>query len=203
MRFETTHGKIVSEYNEVHPNILQLYYAANGPIVQHRSHQTGAGHPSDEEESESESEVHSATDEPTDAESCEADDESEDEVGTGSEANHPLREEIAQNVHANINHPAIRVPRSQLPFANSKVEVLFFAALEEIRTAGIVPEGYGMLSREWDDGGYQTYETIQVGRRARQFTVELPVPIWLPRAIAWCQALHTMQTFIFHLEENQ
>ncbi|KAF8514905.1 hypothetical protein JB92DRAFT_2718430, partial [Gautieria morchelliformis] len=181
MRFvsETSHGKVVSDHNEVHPDILQRYYAADGPIMQRRSHQTGAGHPSAEEESE------------------------EDEAGTRSETHHPLHEEIAQNVHANINHPAIRVPRSQSPFANSQVEGLFFAALEEIRTAGIVPEGYGVLSMEWDDGCYPTYETIQVGRRARQFMVELPVPVWLPHGIAWCQALHAMQSFIFSLEENQ
>ncbi|KAF8512631.1 hypothetical protein JB92DRAFT_2830676 [Gautieria morchelliformis] len=87
---------VVSEHNEVHPDILRRYYAADGPIVQRRSHQTGAGHPSDEEESESESEVHSATDEPTDAEICEANDEREDEAGTGNETYHPLHEEIAQ-----------------------------------------------------------------------------------------------------------
>jgi hypothetical protein len=52
-------------------------------------------------------------------------------------------------------------------------------------------------SWEWGEGGYPAYESISVGRCKPELVIDLPVELWLPRAIIWAQALHAMQYFIF------
>jgi hypothetical protein len=91
-----------------------------------------------------------------------------------------LRGQITDDVQFNINHPAVKVPRSQSPFTNPTRKALFLAVLNQICTAGAIPHGYGITAAEWGEGGYPTYETITVGRRAQQLIVELPETIWLP-----------------------
>ena len=83
-------------------------------------------------------------------------------------------------------------------------EELFQQSLIQIQAAGAVPEYFGMLSSEWGDEGYPSYETISMGRRcSKKITTELPQAIWLPRAIAWVQGLHAMQTLLYQFELSE
>jgi hypothetical protein len=93
------------------------------------------------------------------------------------------------------------VPRSVSPFANPIHEAMFCQSLLQIQMANAIPDGFGVLSNEWDAGGYPTFESIAVGRCAKKITIELPQLVWLPRAIAWAQGLHTMQTFLYQSEQ--
>ena len=111
-----------------------------------------------------------------------------------------LQARIAHDIHTNVNHAPVHVPRSITPFTNNDRHVLFNESLHQIQATGAVPQGFGVLAGEWDSEGYPLYESISMGPRAKEFTTELPQLIWLPRAIAWEQGLHTMQTFLYDPE---
>ncbi|KAF8583196.1 hypothetical protein K439DRAFT_1349286, partial [Ramaria rubella] len=82
------------------------------------------------------------------------------------------------------------------------VQTLFFAALNDIQTVGLISSGYGLKSSEWEEGEYLASEIITMGCQKTKVAVELPVSIWLPHAIAWGQALHCMQAFIYQLSDE-
>ena len=83
-------------------------------------------------------------------------------------------------------------------------EALFRQSLIQIQAAGAVPNHFGVLSSEWGDEGYPSYETFYMGRRrSKKCTTELLQSIWLPRAIAWVQGLHAMQTFVYQFELSE
>ncbi|KAF8494773.1 hypothetical protein JB92DRAFT_3230669, partial [Gautieria morchelliformis] len=197
MRFlsNAKHGTMASEYDHIHPDTLQRYYSTHGSIVHHAG-LTGAGHPPDEEDSDMDDDSQSlpAADTYTDSSV------SDSEVGDEDENHDTLQDQLAIDVQANINHPAIRVPRSQPPFSNPLHEAIFFAALDQARGMGLIPDGYGVIAAEWEDG-YQEYETIRVGRRAQELVVELPESIWYSHAVVWSQGLHIMQTLLYQLED--
>ncbi|KAF8514657.1 hypothetical protein JB92DRAFT_2718882, partial [Gautieria morchelliformis] len=194
MRFlsNAKHGKIVSEYDEVHPDTLQRYYSTHGSVVHHTG-LTGAGHPLDEDDLDTSDDLESLT----------ATDSSGDNISDledNDENNSAIEDQLTMDVQANINHPAIHVPRSQPPFSNRLHEAIFFAALDQAHETGLIPEGYGVMAAEQEDG-YPVFESIRVGRRARELVVELPESIWFPRAVAWSQGLHIMQTLLYQLED--
>ncbi|KAF8505008.1 hypothetical protein JB92DRAFT_3084177 [Gautieria morchelliformis] len=157
------HGTMVSEYDHIHPDTLQRYYSTHGSIVHHAG-LTGAGHPPDEEDLDMDDDSHV----------------SDSEVGDEYENHDALQDQLAMDVQANINHPAI--------------------SLDQARGTGLIPDGYGVIAAEWEDG-YQEYETICVGCRARELVVELPESIWYSRAVVWSQGLHIMQTLVYQLED--
>jgi len=110
-----------------------------------------------------------------------------------------LQSQIAADIHANINHKPVKAPPSKSPFGEPVHEALFFTALNDITTAGLIPIGYGLTPQEWDDDGYPTIELTTYGCRKKEIVVELPAGVWLPRAVAWGQGLHVMQTLMYTL----
>jgi hypothetical protein len=214
---EAQNGKVISEFEDVHPDTLQRYYATDGAVIRRPPHHTGAGHPLDEELEVDHSDEEGGSDgvsmegsEGLDMEST-ADgseeamggEDSEEDGGAVSESSAgTMQDRIAHDVRFNVNHPAVKLPRSHSPFTNLSHEASFLVVLDQVRTAAIVPDGYGVAPAEWDEDGYPTDETISIGRRARKLVLELPGLIWLPRAVVWAQGLHTMQTFLYQLEET-
>ena len=110
-----------------------------------------------------------------------------------------LQSQIAADIHANINHKPVKAPPSKSPFGEPVHEALFFTALNDITTAGLIPIGYGLTPQEWDDDGYPTIELTTYGCRKKEIVVALLAGVWLPRAVAWGQGLHVMQTLMYTL----
>jgi hypothetical protein len=74
--------------------------------------------------------------------------------------------------------------------------------LATARTEEAIPEGYGVLPSEWEDGTYLSYETIKSGRRgAKELNVALPDHIWRPRSILWAQGLDLLHRILFAISE--
>ena len=111
-----------------------------------------------------------------------------------------LQARIAHDIRANVNHAPVHVPRSVTPFTNNNHHALFSDSLHRIQAAGAIPQGFGVLEGEWGNEGYPSYESISMGPRVKKITTELPRLIWLPRAVAWAQGLHIMQTFLYDRE---
>ena len=101
---------------------------------------------------------------------------------------------ITSYIHANVHHNAVQVPHSCTPFPDPGHEVIFKAALQDIRMGESTPAGYGLQLEEWDEDGYPMSDSVKFGCK-REILVELPQSIWLQRAIAWGQGLHVMETF--------
>ncbi|KAF8590167.1 hypothetical protein K439DRAFT_1330909, partial [Ramaria rubella] len=100
-----------------------------------------------------------------------------------------LQKQIISDIHTNIHHQPVKAPRSQSPFKSPAQEAIYFAALNEIQAANLIPSGFGVKPSEWEDGEYPAYEHTTFGCHKKEITVNTPVVIWLPHAIAWCQAL--------------
>ncbi|KAJ7149583.1 hypothetical protein C8R46DRAFT_915629 [Mycena filopes] len=69
----------------------------------------------------------------------------------------------------------------------------FLWALGEIVQLNLVPEGYGVIEDEWEDGSYPSMEAINPGTRGKEIVVELPRDIWLPRAVLFAQGLDALE----------
>ncbi|KIK77899.1 hypothetical protein PAXRUDRAFT_165463, partial [Paxillus rubicundulus Ve08.2h10] len=46
---QTTFGLYHNDCDGIHPDVIEEYYSTNSPPLTHQSHQSGAGHPIDEE----------------------------------------------------------------------------------------------------------------------------------------------------------
>ncbi|KAF8580861.1 hypothetical protein K439DRAFT_1619442 [Ramaria rubella] len=79
-----------------------------------------------------------------------------------------LQKQIISDIHVNIHHKLVKAPQSQ---------------------TNLIPSGFGVKPSEWEDGEYPAYEHTMFGCHKKEITVDTPVAIWLPHAIAWCQAL--------------
>jgi hypothetical protein len=183
MRFlsETLHGKLPSEFEDIHPNILQWYYFTHGEPACHPSYQTGAGHPADEDSDPSSSDLNSM-------DRSVLDDEEESDLQT----------QIVVDLQANVNHKPVTVPWVQIPLSNPAHAALFNNTFTQVCLAGAVPDGSSVKPVEWGTGRYPDHKCISVGRRSWQLVIQLTLHIWLPRAITWTQGLHVMQTLLHH-----
>ncbi|KAJ7173237.1 hypothetical protein C8R46DRAFT_893090, partial [Mycena filopes] len=154
----------VDPFKELHPDTIERYYGVEGPIQVRRPGQTGAGHPDDEDEDE-----------------------------WVDEADEYLHAVVEEDLAHNIRHPAIKVARHRNPFHSSTMEENFFGALGEIVRLNLVPEGYGVIEDEWEDGSYPSMEAINPGTRGKEIVVELPRDVWLPRAVLFAQGLDALE----------
>ncbi|TFY69090.1 hypothetical protein EVJ58_g597 [Rhodofomes roseus] len=212
-----TRGK----YNEptdtfagVNPDSLAEHYGVQGPVHVRRSHQTGAGHPPDEENEDdldtdniSDDAVTLSDDEDDpisleavweeangEAHAQESDSDSDsdfeglEECFADEDAGVVLARRLADEHHANLRHEAIKVPRHTSPFASEQAESAFFQTLEEVYALNLIPSNMGVLEEEWADDGYPTEGQLKVGR-VRIITIAMPHSVWLVRARRWCQAL--------------
>ncbi|KAL0056669.1 hypothetical protein AAF712_016725 [Marasmius tenuissimus] len=91
------------------------------------------------------------------------------------------------------------------PFDAAGLE-LFKTALAAAEEQGFLPEGYGVLPGEWEDGEYPSYELLRSGKKGtREIRVDLPNHIWRPRAEKWVQALDIlvyMLEFVYHQDSE-
>ncbi|KAH9910318.1 uncharacterized protein B0H18DRAFT_896135, partial [Fomitopsis serialis] len=170
-----TNGK----YNEptdtfanVNPDTLAEHYGVHGPVHVRKSHQTGAGHPPDEENDGIE------------------------ECFVHEDAGVVLARRLAEEHRANLRHEAIKVPRHTSPFASEQFETAFFQTLEEVYTQNLIPSNMAVSEEEWPDNGYPTEGQLKVGR-VRIITIAMPHSVWLVRARRWCQALDLLTRVVY------
>ncbi|KAG1722056.1 hypothetical protein EDB19DRAFT_1646053, partial [Suillus lakei] len=164
------HGLYADDCEGVHPDIIRQYYGTAGKPIHCAPHQTGAGHPSDEE-----------WEDVNDAEDIDTEDLQE------------LPQLIAADHDAHFHHKSVRVPKHASPFSSATLHDTFCQALAQVREAEHIPDGFGILPHEWDDDEYPSHEIIQSGRQGtKELRIPLPDFIWRPRAIQWCQALDVM-----------
>ncbi|OBZ75971.1 hypothetical protein A0H81_04732 [Grifola frondosa] len=131
---QTMNGIYVDDGADVHPDVLHQHYGVTlSGPIVRRLDQTGAGHPLEENDSDNE------------------------------DTEHNVATEIEAGQQHHIRHDPIDVPSHKIPFADSGLEALFFAALEVIRVDGVLPEGYGLLAGEQDES-YNPHEFICSGR---------------------------------------
>jgi hypothetical protein len=173
MRFinDAVDGMAVDDLDGVHPDLLQRYHSVSGSPVDRAAYQTGAEHPSDEEDNAISS---------------------DDGSGDDSEQD-TLQRTISSHIHSNIHHHPVKLPRSWCPFTDPTHTHLLDAALGDLQSSSLIPAGYGVRESEWDEGAYPEVEVIKFGRK-KEITVSLPSVIWKPRAIAWVHAVYVMQT---------
>ena len=154
----------------------------------YRGQQTGAGNPSDEESESSDenldrdsnsmcldSDSAGVSDATFSASGQSDSDEPDLDANDGSD----LEARIAAFVNRRVHGKEIVTPRHENPFKSNTNMETFEEALQSVRLEGVVPDGYGVLPEEWDDGGYPSYEILKVGRRgAKQLRVALPHEVW-------------------------
>lgn len=179
---ETQKGIPINNTSRIHPDILNRYCGTEGEPLIRAGGQTGAGHPADEADN-SESDLSSDSTSDLDADLDEEDD----------DYTH-LQRNITADIQKNIKHKPVKVPRHSNPFAelDPTVQTIFEGALHEVQRAGSIPEGFGLLSDEWEDTEYPSHEHIKVGRRATKLSVQLPEETWYPRAVSWAQGLYVI-----------
>ncbi|KAI0054649.1 hypothetical protein BV25DRAFT_1816776 [Artomyces pyxidatus] len=167
----------IDEYEAVHPDLLNRYYGVEGPVHSRRGHQTGAGHPSDEEDD-------------TDSDADEREDIFQD-----------LGDRIAADQQANIRHEAI-IPASKMsPFPSPEAEHAFWEVYAQTATGDDVPANLMLSAEEWEGDGYPTHEDILVGTRSRKvLVIALPIDVWYPKALAWGRALYLLEHCLLELE---
>ncbi|KAJ7478866.1 hypothetical protein B0H11DRAFT_1725707, partial [Mycena galericulata] len=97
---------------------------------------------------------------------------------------------IAGGQDRHIRHEAFNAVENECPFSSEDAMVIFFAALHEVKSEGIIPEGFGVAEPEWEAQFYGETETVKVGRK--EVEIVLPFVIWWPRAVVWAQGLEIM-----------
>ncbi|KAG1863030.1 hypothetical protein F4604DRAFT_1587213, partial [Suillus subluteus] len=144
----------------VHPDVIEEHYGVHGPTTTRRQHQSGAGHPIDEEESDNE----------------------EEPLNMVQAINNQQRHQI--------HHEAISVPLQINPFINDETRRQFSATLIEVIAEDITLCDCRLAANEWEGDEYPIFEAIPVGRRgSKELHVSLAEPSWFNRARLWCQAL--------------
>ncbi|KAJ7137897.1 hypothetical protein C8R44DRAFT_606958, partial [Mycena epipterygia] len=164
-------GVYVNDYDNVHPSILAQHHGVHGRETRRLPGQTGAGQLEDEDVPLPS--VHNADD-------SDEDSDSDDDLEARIEAAHAL----------DFHHEPVPVPKYAEPFQDDAMMQLFHNTLSAANEDGIVPEGYGLLPQEWENGVYPSFEILKSGRRgSKQLRVALPDSIWRPRAEMWGRGL--------------
>ncbi|KAF5339702.1 hypothetical protein D9758_014882 [Tetrapyrgos nigripes] len=139
------HGAYKDDCKGIDADTIACFYGIYGDPVQRRPHQTGAGHPLDEDsdgESEPDSESGSGSSEGSDI--------------SGDEMGDAVAEQEGQ-----IKHDAVKTPRHQNPFhGNPQRQAHFAESLWELSVKNFVPRGYGVWQTEWGSGRYPSFEII-------------------------------------------
>jgi hypothetical protein len=104
-----------------------------------------------------------------------------------------VADRIEENQQSNIRHEGVDVPRHTTPWGTQSAHARFCTALAEVKRSKIVPQNFGMLPEEWDVGGYPVSEVVPLGRwGGKVLDIALPIALWKPRAVVWCQALEVL-----------
>lgn len=187
MRFlgQSSKGIYVEDpLHDVHPELLEQYYGVDGHW-RRAPHQTGAGHPEDEDGHEVDADVDPA-----------------ELLNDQNATIEDLENRIADAQSTNIRHEPIKVARHASPFTTEEAEIEFWTIVEDVVKSHVLPDDFGVQPDEWGPGGYPHRASIKVGAKAKAFEVDLPIDIWLPRAIRWTQALDIMIRLQLHTEEH-
>ncbi|KAE9393687.1 hypothetical protein BT96DRAFT_828844 [Gymnopus androsaceus JB14] len=161
------HG-LYEDCRGVDPDLLNHFYGVTGEPVQRLPHQTGAGHPADEEGDDSEEEEWNA-----------------------------LVNRIGEEDDSEFNQDPIEAPKHADPFQDDDLHAIFSEALDRLRNSGAIPRGYGVHSTEWGDTGYPLFGTIRTGLSGRkELRIALPDSTWRPRSVQWAQGLYLMNQLI-------
>jgi hypothetical protein len=152
---------------------LEKYYGTTRHHVRRGLHQTGAGNPPEEEDSEN--------------------DDNDDYEGLG--------DRVAADQQHHIRHEPSDVPMTECPF-NEEMETIFYAGLTEAEQIGLLPADYGVRQEEWEDGEYPTFEHIKTGQKRKEIRVNLPDIIWRKRAERWAQGLDCMLQLLYLADER-
>ncbi|KAG1844626.1 hypothetical protein DFJ58DRAFT_664735, partial [Suillus subalutaceus] len=153
----------------IHPDVIEEYYGVHGDTATRRQHQTGAGHPMDEEDSD--------------------DDDDEEPQNIVQSINDQQRD--------HVHHEAISVPSQRKPFINDETHQQFAAVLTEVVAKDITPCHCRLTTDEWEGNEYPIFETIPIGRRgSKELHVSLAELIWFKRAKLWCQASVVLSYFL-------
>ncbi|KAL0573558.1 hypothetical protein V5O48_008391 [Marasmius crinis-equi] len=177
MRFAgmTTEGVYVDDCDSLTQEEMNDHYGVDQAHYERPRNQTGAGTLSDEEFSETDS--------------------LSDELSDDSDIDSLDLPMAAREVFAGLDGlmERVHVPRYPPPFQDAEVDVeLFSRALTQMEEEEI-PEGYGILPEEWENGEYPSYELLRSGKKGtRELRVDLPDHIWRPRVERWVKALHTL-----------
>jgi len=151
----------------IHPDVIEEYYGVHGFPASRRAHQTGAGHPADEE------------------------DDADEESPTIVES---INDQQRQHIHHEaISVPSHRNSFG----TNDETREQFFVVLAEVVAKQITPPHCRLTPDEWEGEEYPIFETICAGRRgSKELQVSLAEPIWFHRAKLWCQALLVLTVFL-------
>lgn len=71
-----------------------------------------------------------------------------------------LATQVANDQQTQVRHDAIDVPGHSNPFDDDASERQFWHILGEVVERDIIPQAVGLLSDEWDDGTYPTFEVL-------------------------------------------
>lgn len=160
---QTEFGVYQDDCEGVHPDIICDHYGVHGQPITRKRHQSGAGHPTDEEVSGDEEDGHTAA---------------------------HIADLVNRQQQQNVNEDVVFVPSHRSPFTDPEDEATFFGMLNQAIGHQIIPDGFGLRPDEWEDGHYPIFETIRLGRRrSKELEISLADEIWYERACLWCQAL--------------
>ncbi|KAF9033010.1 hypothetical protein BDP27DRAFT_1245711 [Rhodocollybia butyracea] len=167
------HG-VYEDCPEVDPNLLRRFYGVHGKPVQRQAHQTGAGHPPDEEQSDTDSK---------------GTDDGSEWMGIGHSGENELEGEDKNE----FNAEAVEAPVHTNPFQNDETYRVFEAALDRLDETGQIPLGYSIHPSEWEEDGYPALGSIRSGRKgSKRLEIALPDSVWRPRSVRWVQGLYLM-----------
>ena len=168
--------------------------------VRRLPHQTGAGHPADEEEPE---EWHGIEDSEDGEEHFEEwygvnGDEDFDLMGAEDFPDYAtLVNWIGEEDDSEFNQEPIDVPKHADPFQDEGLRTVFHRSLALLQDTGATPLGYGIHRTEWNDIGYPSFGTIRTGLSGRkELRIALPDSIWRPRSVQWVQGLYLMNQLL-------
>ncbi|KAJ3569874.1 hypothetical protein NP233_g4769 [Leucocoprinus birnbaumii] len=164
MHGRLTQGVYVDDCAGLSAHEINSFYGVFGPKRYPYPTDTGAGHPNDEDRSDTEADK----------------DDSEWEDDSSMEENIEDIEQIIEDVHLTqelrIRHHPVPVPKHKNPLSGEQF-LTFEYALDELERRHFVPEGYG-ITPEWDDDGYPAIETIKSLIYFSSF-LNLSLPQWL------------------------
>ena len=112
----------------------------------------------------------------------------------------PLAVQVENDQQSQVRHNPIGVPAHTNPFHDINSENLFWQVICDVVEQDIMPQGVGLLSNEWDDGTYPSFEVLQVGNRGtKNIHFSLEDAVWFHRAKLWGQALTVLDISLANL----
>ncbi|KAG8913221.1 hypothetical protein FRC01_004663 [Tulasnella sp. 417] len=166
---QALHGIYVDDrFHGVHADLIQKYYGRDEVSSQHPPDHTGAGYTRDEFGEDNNGHMPAEAEEPFSPSNL-------------AEAR------IAADQKRHLRHDAVPVPKGSCPFESQSELDLFDHVLTQLKQEGAIP---AIAARS----GFNELEALKVGKRTIQIT--LPVGIWHPRVVLWCQGLQVMTTIL-------